>query len=58
MEKHLWMVAPFIVKSNWERISLNYIQAFIFAKETNIFLVRLIADTLKWERKPNDNLLD
>ena len=55
LEKHLWIVAPVIVKSNQERISLYYIQALIFAKETNKFLVRYLANTLKWEGKPNNN---
>ena len=49
------MKAPVIVKSNRERISLNYIQALIFARETNTFLVRWLADTSNWEGKPNDN---
>ena len=38
---------------------MNYIQALIFAKETNTFLVlRWLANTSKWEEKPNDNQLD
>ena len=58
LEKFLWMIDPVIVKSNQERISLNYIWALIFARETNTFLVRWLADTSKWEGKPNDNQLD
>ena len=36
---------------------MNYIWALIFAKETNTFLIRWLADTSKWEGKPNNNQL-
>ena len=47
-EKMLWLKAPIIVKSNRERITLNYIRAQNFAKLFNTFLVRWPSDTSKW----------
>ena len=54
----LWLKAPIIIKSNRERITLNYIQAQNFAKILNTFLVRQPCDTCKWERKPNVDQID
>ena len=57
-EKMLWLKAPIIVKSNRERITLNYIRAQNFAKLFNTFLVRWPSDTSKWEGKPSDDQID
>ena len=53
----LWVIAPIIVKTNQERITLNYICVLQFARKTNTFLVRWEADISQWEGKPTDNQL-
>ena len=57
-EKILWAIAPIIVKTNRERIILNYIRAIQFARSTNTFLVRWRANITKWEGKTTEDQLD
>lgn len=47
-----WIRTPVIVKTNRERITINYLRALDFAKQTNTYFIRWYAKDSHWEDKP------